>query len=171
VASACEAIEVIVHQGEGLSDVRWADPSHQELTHFHKYKSLVDGTMPPPKVPSACVNPKRADMPADLLPLIDLFNALYRLLLFTMADIFDGAVGRDRRVGDVYGIMSGLMRPVARYLMTCPLPSGDVAGPTFELYEFASLDPVAEVRDLARAVARAHPDLDIDAALASLSSP
>ncbi len=42
-ASADEALEIIVHQGEGLGHDRWADPSHQELTHYAKLRRLVAG--------------------------------------------------------------------------------------------------------------------------------
>lgn len=43
--SAIEAIEIIIHQGEGLSDVRWADPAHQELTHYYKLVKITDNGM------------------------------------------------------------------------------------------------------------------------------
>jgi hypothetical protein len=164
VESACRAIEVIVHQGEGLSDHRWADPAHQELTHYHKFKAIADGKIARPRVRPARVNPRRDEMPEDLVPVVDLFNGLYRYLMLTMQDLFDDAPGKGQRVGDLYGIMSGLMRPVARYLMTCPLGEGEVAGPTFEFHELSSEDPIGNLTDLASDARRSHPSLELVAA-------
>jgi hypothetical protein len=161
VESACAAIEVIVHQGEGLSDHRWADPAHQELTHYHKFKALADGKVALPRVRPARVNPTREDMPDDLLPVVDLFNGLYRYLMLTMDGLFSDMPEKARLVGDLYGIMSGLMRPVARYLMSLPLGPDEVAGPTFEFYDLSADDPVAELIELAVGVQRLHRGLDM----------
>jgi hypothetical protein len=44
--TAVEAIEIIVHQGEGLSEDRWADPDHKELPHYHKLLQIAEGVSP-----------------------------------------------------------------------------------------------------------------------------
>src|SRR3989304_1995762 len=51
LASARRAIEIIVHQGEGLADHRWADPGHRELTHYAKLVRIPQGPTPPGPAP------------------------------------------------------------------------------------------------------------------------
>ena len=159
VASACQAIEIIVHQGEGLSEERWADPDHQELTHFSKYQLIADGTVPLPPVSSAPTNPRTSHYPPHLRPVSDLFNAIYRSMFFAMEAIFSGAEAKRESVGRLYRTMTELMTPVARYLLRQPLDDGLVAAPTFELFAFATDDPLAELEMMARAVGRHHEDL------------
>lgn len=160
LASACEAIEVVVHQGEGVSDERYADPSHQELTHFYKFEQIADGVSPLGKVHPAMVNPKTADLPGALQPVSNLANALYRYLYLTMDELYQPVADKGPLVDRLYTLMSGLMGPVARYLMTQPVGTGLVAGPTFEVYEFdPALPAVDQVKGLAEQVLRTHPGL------------
>lgn len=158
VASACEAIEIIVHQGEGLSEDRWADPAHQELTHFHKYKLIADGIVDLPAVAPAPTNPKTRGFPPSLHPVSDLFNAVYRSLFFTMEALFAASDDTASEVGKLYGTMSGVMAPLARYLMRQPIEGG-VAAPTFEVFEFATDDWHTQLTEMAAAVATDHPEL------------
>ena len=79
VESAMTAIEIIVHQGEGLSTERWADPAHQELTHYHKLLQIAEGTSPFGSVRPLCSNPRSADYPESIRQVSDLFNVLHRL--------------------------------------------------------------------------------------------
>ena len=46
IEAANEAIHVIIHQGEGVSDEKWADPGHQELTHYFKFLRISHGEAP-----------------------------------------------------------------------------------------------------------------------------
>ena len=160
LASACEAIEVVVHQGEGVSGERYADPSHQELTHFYKFEQIADGVSPLGQVHPTLVNPKTADLPDSLQPVSDLANALYRYLYLTMDELYQPTADKGPLVDRLYTVMSGLMNPVARYLMTQPVAGGLVAGPTFEVYGF---DPEAtavdQLKRLADRVLSAHPGL------------
>lgn len=156
LASAIEAIEIIVHQGEGLSDERWADPSHHELTHYHKFRQIcTEGTLG--SVRDAVSNPTTSAFPDEVKPVSDLFNAAYRLLYLVMDDLFQGT-DQDASIGALYGIMSGVLSPVAHHLMAQPL-GNEVAGPTFEPYEFGDDDPHAHLLDLAEMAARRHPAL------------
>jgi hypothetical protein len=167
VTSASEAIEVIVHQGEGLSEERWADPAHQELTHYHKYKLIADGAVPLPRVSPAPTNPRTVDYPDRLRPVSDLFNAIYRTIYFTMDRLFSAESDKPATVGTLYRTMSSSMAPLARYLMQQPLEDGGVAAPTFEVFEFTTDDPAAEVRSMAAQVAAQHPGLrEVAAAVA-----
>ncbi len=157
--SAEVAIEVIVHQGEGLSTERWADPAHQELTHYAKLLLIAEGTKPLGAVRRLRSNPRTVGFPEPLQPVSDLFNALYRYLFLLLADLFEPGDDKGPAVGRMYGLMAGAMSSVARYLVEQPVGEGEFAGPTFEIYEFASDDPRRELMELAGAVARSHPEL------------
>lgn len=156
-ASAIEAIEIIVHQGEGLSDELWADPSHQELTHYHKFLQICDGTSPLGTVREVMENPSTSMYPNEIQPVSDLFNAGYRLLYLSLANLFRG-IDQAASVGSLYSIMSGVLSPVAHYLTTLKVDGG-VAAPTFEVYEFGSDNPLQHARRLADSVILAHPAL------------
>lgn len=158
--SACAAIEVVVHQGEGVSDDRYADPAHQELTHYFKFEKIAEGTSALGVVRPAIVNPRTADLPALLQPVSDLVNAIYRFLYVTLDDLYQPIADKGPLVDRLYGAMGGLLGPVARYLMEQPLGSGLVAGPSFEVYPFESDSPPAEqLRRLAYRVLSDHPRL------------
>ena len=143
--SAAAAIEIIIHQGEGLQDVRWADPGHQELTHYYKLQRIAEGRSRIGPVRATLTNPRTADLPPSLRPVSDLFNGLYRYLYLTMADLFDGRSRQAPLVGRLYRLMTGLMRPLGRYLMEQPVGDGFLAGPTFEHRDLGT-EPAAELR-------------------------
>jgi len=157
VPSACRALEIIVDQGEGLADHRWADPDHQELTHYYKFAQLADEAAIGATWP-VMDNPRVADLPETTRPVAELFNAVYRLLFSTMEQLFAPGVDQEALVGRLYGLMSGGMRPIASYLVSLPGTGGRNAGPTFERYAFGS-SPAAETRRLVEEVVRAHPML------------
>jgi hypothetical protein len=160
LASACEAIEVVVHQGEGVSDERYADPSHQELTHYYKFEQIADGVSPLGRVRPVIANPKTADLPESVQPVSDLVNALYRYLYLTMDELYQPIADKGSVVDRLYGVMSGLLGPSARYLMTLPAGGGLVAGPSFEVYAFDPDTPAADqLRSLAERVMTDHPGL------------
>lgn len=151
--SAIEAVEIVIHQGEGLTDGRWADPEHKELTHYYKFLSIADGTNPIGSVYPAPVDPKTRDFPEPLQPVSNLFNALYRYAYFTLDDLFAPVEDKTELIGRLYRIMGGMMGPIGRYLMQQP-----EAGPTFEVYDLGT-DPEQTLRSLAGAVRARHPDL------------
>ena len=80
-ASALEAIEIIIHEGEGVADERWADPDHRELTHYYKFEQLANGTTPIGDVWPVLDNPRTRDLPEGLQGVSNLFNALRGLRL------------------------------------------------------------------------------------------
>ena len=158
--SACEAIEIVVHQGEGVSDERYADPSHQELTHYYKFEQIADGVSSLGEVRPVMVNPKIADLPESLRPLSDLVNALYSFLYLTMHDLYQPVADKGPLVDRLYGVMSGLLGPAARYLMEQPVGGGLVAGPSFEVYTFdQGSSAVDQLKSLAERVLADHPGL------------
>lgn len=157
--SARAAIEIVIHQGEGVSDDRYADPGHQELTHFHKFEQIADGVSSLGSVRPAIENPKTADLPSSLQPVSDLFNALYRYTYLTLDELYQPVADKEPMVGRLYTVMSRLLGPVARYLMELPAGGGRFAGPSFEVYEFGSESPTRHIRELAERVVAGHPDL------------
>ncbi len=157
--SAIEAIEIIIHQGEGLADHRWADASHHELTHYYKLVSIVDGTSPLPETHPVPDNPRSASFPESLAVVANLFNASYRSLYLVLAELFSPREDKGRLVGRLYGLMSTVLGPLARYMVSLPLDGSTVAAPTFERYEFSSDDPDAELLVLAERAVEVHPDL------------
>lgn len=159
VESACAAIEVIVHQGEGMSDAKWADPSHQELTHYHKLSRIARGKTPLGRVRETLVNPTTAQLPPVARSASDLFNATYRYLYVTMDDLFGPTADKGALVGRLYALMSGALSMLALYLTSIPAGDGKVAGPTFEIYEFGDADPLASLRELAATAIVEHPEL------------
>jgi len=159
LASARAAIEVIVHQGEGLSDERWADPEHKELTHFHKLLQITEGISPLGRVVPVRRNPKTAGYPEQLRPVSDLFNALYRGLFLVLDRIFAPDSNQSRAVGVLYLLMADVMSQLASFLVSQQLDDGDFAGPTFEVFEFREGSPLDEVIAMAEQVAHMHPEL------------
>lgn len=156
--SAREAIHIIIHQGEGLSDEKWADPEHKELTHYHKFLEIAEGRVPMGNVLPALSSPTAKNFPESVRPVAELFNAAYRYVYLTMDEIFQPAHDKKRLVGRLYDLMSDVLSPTAHYLLTQSV--GDrVAGPTFEIYEFAG-PPHAQLLALAMEAAETHPSLN-----------
>jgi hypothetical protein len=158
-SSADEALEIIIHQGEGVSDMRWADPAHQELTHFYKFRQIADGTTPIGRTWPVLDNPRTADLPKTLRGVSDLFNALYGLVFITMKDLFSDSQHQGASIGRLYALMSNCLAPTARYLVRQPVTDTTTAGPTFEVYRFEA-DPYVETAALAAAVSREHSELE-----------
>jgi hypothetical protein len=156
--SAREALEIIIHQGEGVSDERWADPDHRELTHYYKFEQIAEGGSAVGPVWPVVDNPRTENLPERLQGVSNLFNALYRLLFITMEDLFSGSGDQGALVGRLYALMSDCLAPTARYLVRQPVKDDRTAGPTFEAYRFGP-DPWTEAVQLARAASIEHSEL------------
>jgi hypothetical protein len=160
MTSAIDAIEIIVHQGEGLTHGRWADPGHQELTHYHKLLQIKRGVIPLGEVLPLRRNPTAAGFPDDLRVVADLFNSLYRGAYLALDRIFAGTGEQSRAVGVLYLLMGDLMSRVGRFLTHRELADGDHAAPTFEIRQFAEGDPFVEMSGLADMATSSFPELD-----------
>ncbi len=161
--SADRALEIIIDQGEGLKDHRWADPAHQELTHYYKFKQIADGVTPIGDVWPVMSDPTTAAFPDSIRPLSDAFNALYGLMYVTMGDLFSGEHDQGERIGRLYALMSDALSPVARQLVQISISDGHNACPTFETYRFTR-DPWEETADLMEHLTSRHPELSDAAA-------
>ena len=157
--SAIDAIEIIIHQGEGLSDERWADPDHQELTHYHKLVQIHDGYSPLGKVWPLRTNPSTADYPEAIQTVSNLFNALYSGVYRILDQIFSGESDQRRMVGLLYVVMGDLMSRTAHFMVAQELGDGTNAAPTFEFYDLPTGSAVDEIRELADDAAKHFPDL------------
>ena len=158
VETANEAIHVIIHQGEGVSDEKWADPNHKELTHYYKFLQIAEGIAPAGALAAMPDNPRSADYPAPIREVADLFNAAYRYIYLLMHQIFQPAADRASLVSTLYKLMSDVMSPVGHHLVNMPF-NGGVAAPTFEVYDFEDIEPTRRLADLAADVASNHPEL------------
>jgi hypothetical protein len=158
IAAARAAIEVIVHQGEGLSDDLWVDAEHQELTHFAKFRRIADGTSPIGGLRPLPVNPRGADYPPDAQRLSDLFNAVYAAMFLLLAALYEPRPRKGGLVGRLYLAMTGVLAPIGRALATIPVGGGLTAGPTFEPFDLGT-DPAETLATLAHAAAAEHPEL------------
>jgi hypothetical protein len=157
--SAIDAIEVIIHQGEGLSDERWADPSHQELTHYYKLERMIEGISTIGRVHPLQKNPRTASYPPNLRAVSDLFNGAYRYLYFVLDALFSVTPEQGHHVGRLYRLMTGVLSRLAGYLVTQPL-NGDHAAPTFEIYELDPKDPSSHLLRLAEDAVELNSELD-----------
>ena len=156
LASALAALDEIIEQGEGASDVDVWDhdrdmfhPERDEVAHYYRIEELLLGrryrrgdtpssgpTGEPVAVDWDSVQPMRRDQRiADQQagdPIRDLqegFNADYCSLLARLDDAFDG---RPDLLGPAVGAMYGL-KAQAEVLLRTPLDGGaEMAGPTFE---------------------------------------
>ena len=161
--AALRATEVAIHQGEGLSDVRYADPGHRELTHHAKFGALADGTVPVGRVLPAVTDPTVASMPEHVVPLARLCNAVYSYTFVLLDRVV--AAGRSeadhhRVVGALYGSMVALLGPLCRALMALPTGDGRVWGPSFELHRFDDAACAGdEIRAMAPLVVEQHDGL------------
>ena len=156
--TAQQALEVIIHQGEGVGADRWADPSHHELTHYHKFEQLERGTTDIGATWPVLTNPTTAALPDRLRGASNLFNACYGLIFVTLRELFSGTSDQSPLIGRLYGLMSDCLTPTARYLVRQPVDAHATAGPTFEPYPLGE-DPWVETAELASRVDTADPDL------------
>jgi len=156
--SATAAIEVIVHQGEGVRSEHWADPEHRELTHYYKLLQIAEEQSPIGLVRNLAEDPVTADYPGNLRSVSNLFNASYRYLFRILANLYLPHDEKGSHVGSLYLMMGSVMSPLARYLTEQPIGGGRFAGPTFELYRFLSR-PEQELAGLAELAVAEHPDL------------
>ena len=164
LATVEQALETIIHQGEGVSEDRYADPSHAELTHHAKFAELPHDEVLRSGVIPAIVNPSVASLPANVAPVAAFSDALTTYLYLVMDRLISTASedSHHHQVGLLYGAMVALLAPVARYLMTLPVNEHEVAGPPFGYFEFSSAtSPESQLRSMAADLATDHPELQV----------
>ena len=174
LASVQRALFTVVHQGEGLSDERWADPAHQELTHYYKFLQIRDGASPLGDVWPVGTSPHVLHLPPSLRRVGELFDATYCYCFVTMDEMFQPLdnPAKDLLVWRLYALMKSVLKLVARYLMSLPLKEGGTthAAPAFGYHAFGSPETAqAELKELAQQAASDQPDLaDVAKAISDL---
>lgn len=158
--SAIRALETIVHQGEGVSEDRWADPNHRELTHYHKLAKIRDGSTTLETVKPLAVNPRTDRFPDAIRAGSDLFNAAYRYLFLLLQRLYTEEREKAEDVGKLYGLMNVVLSESANWLTRQRLRDGTLAGPTFEFYEFGQGDPGRALLEIAEQAASMHSELE-----------
>ncbi len=158
LASARAAIEVIVHQGEGLGEHRWADPDHQELTHYAKLLRIADGRVDIGEVLPVRTDPRVADYPADVARIATLANASYQAIFRVLDALYQPVDEKGILVRPLYGLMKHVLGPLARHLSTLELGDGTVASVTFEPVDLGP-DPSRTLSTMATEIAEAEPAL------------
>ncbi len=162
LTSAIAAIDIPIHQGEGAGAHDFADPDHHELTHYAKFRRLADGTTPIGEIHPVVDDPRRIDMPTEVLHVAEYADALYCYTMVLLDRLYAETEPDHRRrtLATLYGVMSGMLAPVCRYLMTLPAGDQNVWGPSFEFTEFTDpVAPEAELRTRAAELATQHPRL------------
>ena len=159
LASADKAIQVIVHQGEGLSDERWADLSHRELTHYYKLRQILDGRVRLGAIRPLPTDPRTGDYPESLQPASTLFNTAYRYRFVLLDQLLGPTAEKGPLIGELYRVMTQVMGTVAHFLVRQPLADGLVAAPTFEVVDIDPIDAREHLAGLAADVSRTWPEL------------
>jgi hypothetical protein len=184
LASACDAIDTIVEQGEGAKAGDQYVPLNvvkpqlglDELSHYAKFERIAAGvdligdTWPVPTDPTADLFEGAAG------DLARLFDAAYCYVLCMIDAIYN--TSRTTTVagqkGPRYGLertfigaMGGVLFPIAALLVTLPLGSGMSAAPTFGYYEFAdSPSKKDQLVELCAKVTKSFPSLGGDEGVA-----
>jgi hypothetical protein len=151
VESACEAVKLIISQGEGTTTSPLA-PGH-ELAHYYRFAEIYYGKK---LIPNPDTSPGKPDYvygghtidfnPADVWPVLanpnsnsyepdskafklnQSFNQTYTKLLMTLQRTFSG---EPDRLGPAITLMES-MQEQALVLMSTDVVPGQTAGPTFE---------------------------------------
>lgn len=158
------ALDTVIHQGEGLRDERWADPAHQELTHYYKFLAIRNGEEPLGEVWPVVANPRSADLSRPLRDVAALSDMIYSALLLTLDELYEPMKPDERGplIGVLYTLMKDALGPTCRFLMSQPVRPGsqDHAGPGFDLVEFSSHpEAMAELVSSAHRAAESYPEL------------
>lgn len=135
------------------------------MTHYYKFKCIAKGDVPVGETQPVVENPAVGDLPGSLRPVAELFNASYCYMFLLLEDVYSPVDEKTkaRLVGDLYSIMMGVLRPLARYLTSQAISQDPVkhAGPTFEFYEFdRTIPPIEQVRDRCFSVIDEHSELE-----------
>jgi hypothetical protein len=147
LASARAAIHEIVRQGEGSARGEGDGEDGDELAHYWRFNQIADRTVPLRRVLPVVTDPSTAALPpGPLRDLSQLFDDAYGLLLRLMQRTWtepDGAT-RARLVAALVPVMVRVLKPIARILVTLPIPGQEFnAGPSFTY----SATPQAAITD------------------------
>ncbi|KAF8637314.1 hypothetical protein AX16_010842 [Volvariella volvacea WC 439] len=142
---AKKAIDIIVEQGEGHSENDdFDDPDQLEKSHYALFSKISrdedNGIIGLDRVYNVLDNPRAEDYRDSKIRQVAItFNAAYCFLLVTIETLWK-IPKRDERhqlvLGNLYGVMMGVLAPLAKFMVKQDVGNGRVAGPTFQYYEF-----------------------------------
>lgn len=146
-SSAVKAMKEICHQGEGFKGKgktkhKFDDPSHQEESHFYKFKELhelfndADAEKYVLNVPK---NPKTRNYPPMLQPLSNLTNAVYTYLFLMMELCYKYPVPAQSSIFNfgIHKAMIFILSSLCSFMTSFQLKGSDtIVAPTFEGWKF-----------------------------------
>jgi hypothetical protein len=140
LATADKAIDIIVDQGEG-NPGPYDDPDKLEKDHYDVFRDLQQGTttwdLYPVRTNPTTFGYWREDKRIYQVSLT--FDAAYCFLLLTIEKLWTIKSDDERHklvLGNMFGIMMGVLAPLAKFLVQQPLMGGRVAAPCFGYYQF-----------------------------------
>jgi len=141
LASAQEAIDIIVDQGEG-NPGPYDDPDKLEKDHFATFVDLQQGEATWSVYPVRS-NPQTMgywNEDKRIYHVSLTFDAAYCFLLITIETLWTIKADDSRHklvLGNMFGIMMGVLAPLAKFLVQQPIGrDGEVAAPCFGYYHF-----------------------------------
>ncbi len=178
--SALEAIEEIVKQGEGASNLHEPlvpyDPfgnyenygmrtdgtygpilgSARELSHYYRFKDLADGTIPLPATYPMIDNPDPRTFTNPVArALAQIFDECYSALLYALQEALSGARRDDPFFTVVFPLMQSVVPALAQQLLTTPVdPHGSATTGPNAGPPFRWVDSRGGARNLLRAAGR-----------------
>lgn len=172
--SAIKAINAIKHQGEGYADDpthKADDPEKNEESHWYKYQELKKEILKLEPGQLGCFtfnfpdNPKMANYPANVQPLVKLANAVYSYLLLLTEQSFklSGAAQHTLFYIGMHKGMIFILDKIIGGMRYNALNDAEkhMLAPTFEFYPFAS--PTTAKRELIALCEAVPPGLGLDA--------
>jgi hypothetical protein len=181
LASAHDAIDMIVEQGEGMAPgddevpVSFPyDPATDplELSHYAKFKAIAEGIGAIGDVWPVPTDPSAADYESPAKELATLFNAAYSYVLCMIDTIYNTTSEtvvpghRSERYGlerTFIAAMGGLLYPIADLLVRQEAGGFHLhAAPTFEYYELPETGKKEHLEELCRDLVRHYPELGGD---------
>jgi hypothetical protein len=101
-----------------------------------------------------------------------LHDLAYRATWLTLQSCYRAGADQAAEVRRLYRLMSGVLRPVALFLLEQPLGDGTVAAPTFEPLDVPAAELDQRLAALAHEVAASHPTLaPVAATVSNLTRP
>lgn len=186
LATACDAIDTIVEQGEGAKsddtdvplNIVSPTPGRDELSHYAKFHQIAQGidligdTWPVPTDPTADL------FGGPVGELARFFDAAYSYVLCMIDAIYDSSRKQTvpGKTSARYGLertfiaaMGGVLYPIGALLVTLPFETGRNAAPTFGYYQFADDTPKKEqLQRLCAEIIKSFPSLGGDHGVAHL---
>jgi len=145
--SAKHALQIIVDQGEGRCG-EFSDRAKEEKAHYFIFHELKTDKTRKWDTYNVRENPRTEDYHSRDIQLYHVslaFDAAYCYLLLNIEHLWTIHEDSERKklvFGNMYGLMLGVLAPLAKFLVTQSIGRGKVGGeagaPCFEFYNFSA---------------------------------